>query len=140
MLPRQFICIDPRYQPSSRDDLSNTCICAWYTVEKSNVIQKLAQVNEVAITWDGWTSVAQDTGHFHTITVHYIYKGKMKQNMLSTEVVYESQTGAIVAKEIASTVEQFRFTFNIVNHFHHNHFPQARKTHTDRFNEDRGVY
>lgn len=89
-------------------------VCAWCSVEKSNIIQKLAQVNKVAITWDGCTSVAQDTGHFHTVTVHYIYKGKMKQNMLSTEVVYESQTGPIVAKEIASTVEQFRLGEKII--------------------------
>ena len=97
--------LNTRYQPPSRDDLSNTFIPAWYSVEKSNIIQKLAQVNKVAITCDGWTSVAQD--HFLTVTVHYIYKGKMEQNVLSTEAVYESQTGPVVAKEIASVVEQF---------------------------------
>ncbi|XP_033480950.2 E3 SUMO-protein ligase ZBED1-like isoform X1 [Epinephelus lanceolatus] len=104
--------LNPRYQPPSRDDISNTFIPAWYSVEKSNVIQKLAQVNKVAITCDGWTSVAQD--HFLTVTVHYISKGKMEQNVLSTEAVYESQTGPVVAKEIASVVEQFHLEEKII--------------------------
>ncbi|CAI5663357.1 unnamed protein product [Oreochromis niloticus] len=97
--------LNPRYQLPSRDDLSNTLIPAWYSMEKSNLIQNLAQVNKVGITCDGWTSIAQD--HFLTVTVHYIYKGKIKQNVLSTEAVYESQTGPVVAKEISSVVGQF---------------------------------
>nr|XP_054594715.1 zinc finger BED domain-containing protein 4-like [Nothobranchius furzeri]XP_054594718.1 zinc finger BED domain-containing protein 4-like [Nothobranchius furzeri] len=104
--------LNPRYQPPSRDDLSNTFIPAWYSVEKSNLIQKLAQVNKVAITCDGWTSVAQD--HFLTVTVHYIYKGRMMQNVLSTEAVYESQTGLVVAKEISSVVEQFNLGQKVI--------------------------
>ncbi|XP_039875980.1 zinc finger BED domain-containing protein 4-like [Simochromis diagramma] len=104
--------LNPRYQPPSRDDLSNTLIPAWYCVEKSNLIQNLAQVNKVAITCDGWTSIAQD--HFLTVTVHYIYKGKMKQNVLSTEAVYESQTGPVAAKEISNVVEQFHLEGKII--------------------------
>nr|XP_015802887.2 E3 SUMO-protein ligase ZBED1-like [Nothobranchius furzeri] len=104
--------LNPRYQPPSRDDLSNTLIPAWYSVEKSNLIQKLAQVNKVAITCDGWTSVAQD--HFLTVTVHYIYKGRMMQNVLSAEAVYESQTGLVVAKEISSVVEQFNLGQKVI--------------------------
>lgn len=104
--------LNPRYQPPSRDDLSNTLVPAWYCVEKSNLIQNLAQVNKVAITCDGWTSIAQH--HFLTVTVHYIYKGKMKQNVLSTEAVCESQTGPVVAKEISSLVEQFHLGGKII--------------------------
>ena len=51
--------LNPRYRPPSRDDLSNNLIPAWYSVTKQNVIQQLAQVNKIAITCDGWTSVAQ---------------------------------------------------------------------------------
>ncbi|KAF7203537.1 zinc finger BED domain-containing protein 1-like, partial [Nothobranchius furzeri] len=104
--------LNPRYQPPSRDDLSNTLIPAWYSVEKSNLIQKMAQVNKIAITCDGWTSVAQD--HFLTVTVHYIYRGRMMQNVLSTEAVYESQTGLVVAKEILSIVEQFNLGQKVI--------------------------
>ncbi|XP_054593798.1 zinc finger BED domain-containing protein 4 [Nothobranchius furzeri] len=81
-------------------------------LKKSNLIQKLAQVNKVAITCDGWTSVAQD--HFITVTVHYIYRGRMMQNVLSTEAVYESQTGLVVAKEISSVVEQFNLGQKVI--------------------------
>lgn len=48
------------------------------------------------------------------VTVHYIYQGKMEMNVLSTEVVYDSQTGPVVAKEIASVVEQFQLGEKIV--------------------------
>ena len=65
----------------------------------------MAHVNKVAITCDGWTTVAQN--HFLTVTVHYIYEGKMELNVLSTEAVNESQTGPVVAKEIATVEEQF---------------------------------
>ena len=102
--------LNPRYQPPFRDELS--FIPAWYSVETSNVIKKLAQVDEVAITCDGWTSVAQD--HFLMVTVHYIYQGKMEMNMLSTEVVYDSQTGPVVVKEIASVVDQFHLREKII--------------------------
>ncbi|XP_049923439.1 E3 SUMO-protein ligase ZBED1-like [Epinephelus moara] len=38
----------------------------------------------------------------------------MEQNVLSTEAVYESQTGPVVAKEIASVVEQFHLEEKII--------------------------
>ncbi|KAK0155324.1 Zinc finger BED domain-containing protein 1 [Merluccius polli] len=88
--------LNPKYQPPSRDDISNTLIPAWYNVIKQNVIQQLAQVSKIAITCDGWTSVAQD--HYLTVTVHYMHKGSIQQKVLSTEVVYEAQTGLVFLK------------------------------------------
>ena len=38
----------------------------------------------------------------------------MEINVLSTEAVYDSQTGPVVAKEIASVVEQFQLGEKIV--------------------------
>lgn len=48
-----------RYKPPSRDDLCNTLIPAWYSVEKENVIWELAMMKKVAITCDCWSSLAQ---------------------------------------------------------------------------------
>ncbi|XP_041947892.1 E3 SUMO-protein ligase ZBED1-like [Alosa sapidissima] len=104
--------LNHRYQPPSRDDISNRFIPAWYSVIKQNVIKQLAQVIKIAITCDGWTSVAQD--HYLTVTVHYIYKGSIQQKVLSTEAVYESQTGPVVAEEINSILEEFQLTGKVI--------------------------
>ncbi|XP_034035123.1 zinc finger BED domain-containing protein 4-like [Thalassophryne amazonica] len=106
------IALNPKYQPPSRDDLSNTLIPAWYSVVKQNVIQQLAHVSKTAITCDGWTSVAQD--HYLTVTVHYIYKGSIQQKVLSTEAVYEAQTGLVVAEEIHKILEEFKLTGKVL--------------------------
>ncbi|CAM4485913.1 unnamed protein product [Leuciscus chuanchicus] len=98
--------LNHRYQPPSRDDMSNTYM--------SNTYQhvELAQVSKIEITCDGWTSVAQD--HYLTVTVHYIYKGSIQQKVLSTEAVYESQTGPVVAQEIHSILEEFKLTGKVI--------------------------
>lgn len=62
--------LNPQYQSPSRDMLSNTLIPAWYAVEIGNLKRKLQVVADVAVTADGWTSVAQD--HYLTVTVHYV--------------------------------------------------------------------
>jgi hypothetical protein len=46
---------------------------AWYAVEKENVKRELEAVRDVAVTADGWSSVAQD--HYLTVSVHYIIQG-----------------------------------------------------------------
>lgn len=97
--------LNPRYKPPSRDALSNTLVPAWYSVEKQNLITELAHINTVAITCDGWTSVAQD--HYLTVTVHYSSHGHIKQKVLNTKAVYESQTGLVVAEEIHGILEEF---------------------------------
>lgn len=104
--------LNHRYQPPSRHDMSNTYIPAWYSVIKHNVIQELAQVSKIAITCDGWTSVAQD--HYRKVTVHYIYKARIQQKVLSTEAVYESQTGPVVAQDIHSILEEFKLTGKVI--------------------------
>ena len=104
--------LNPKYQPPSRDDISNTYIPAWYNIIKQNVIQQLAPVSKISITCDGWTSVAQD--HYLTVTVHYMHKGSIQQKVLSTEVVYEAQTGLVVAEEIKSILEDFQLTGKVI--------------------------
>lgn len=104
--------LNERYKPPSRDDLCNTLIPAWYSVEKENVIWELAMMKKVAITCDGcWSSLAQD--HYVTVTVHYIHKGSMKVKVLSTKAVYEAQTGMVVAEEIKEVLEEFKISDKI---------------------------
>lgn len=78
--------------------LSSSLIPAWYAVEKENVKKELQDVRDVAVTADGWTSIAQD--HYLTVSVHYVREGSMKEKVLHIRAVYTSQTGDIVAEEI----------------------------------------
>lgn len=51
--------LNPKYAPPSRDQLTNTLIDAWYSVEKDNVLSELKHVRKAAITSDGWTSITR---------------------------------------------------------------------------------
>ena len=104
--------LNPRYTPPCRTVLSNTLIPAWYEVEKQNVITELANVSKVAITSDGWTSLAQD--HYITVTAHYSSQGKLHQKVLRTKAVYRAQTGETVAVEIVEVLEEFGITHKVV--------------------------
>ena len=104
--------LNPRYTPPCRTVLSNTLIPAWYEVEKQNVITELANVSKVAITSDGWTSLAQD--HYITVTAHYSSQGKLHQKVLRTKAVYRAQTGETVAVEIGEVLKEFGITHKVV--------------------------
>ncbi|KAK0135320.1 Zinc finger BED domain-containing protein 1 [Merluccius polli] len=104
--------LNPRYTPPCRTVLSNTLIPAWYEVEKQNVITELANVSKVAITSDGWSSLAQD--HYITVTAHYSSQGKLHQKVLRTKAVYRAQTGETVAVEIGEVLEEFGITHKVV--------------------------
>ncbi|XP_030196906.1 zinc finger BED domain-containing protein 1-like isoform X1 [Gadus morhua] len=97
--------LNPKYQSPTRDMVSNTFVPAWYAVEKENVKRELEAVRDVAVTADGWTSVAQD--HYLTVSVHYIIEGAMKEKILHTQAVYVSQTGVAIAEEIGDILEEF---------------------------------
>ncbi|KAI2666748.1 E3 SUMO-protein ligase ZBED1 [Labeo rohita] len=97
--------LNPKYTPPSRSYLSDTLIPSWYDIEKANVISELKDVSKLAITSDGWTSLCQD--HYLTVTVHYTSQGSVKQKVLHTRAVYQSQTGEVVAEEISDILEEF---------------------------------
>lgn len=59
----------------------------------------------MALTADGWTSLAQD--HYFTVSVHYIIKNKLKEKNLHTRAVCTFQTGEVIAKEIGDILEEF---------------------------------
>lgn len=97
--------LNPRYQLPSRDMLSNTLIPAWYAVERERVQTELEETEHVALTCDGWTSVAQD--HYITVTVHFAKGGQLQERVLHTKAVYEAQTGEFVAEEIRHIMAEF---------------------------------
>ena len=67
--------------------------------------KELQLVDHVAMTADGWSSVAQD--HYLTVTAHYIAEGELSGKVLHTRAVYVSQTGVAVAEEIGSILDDF---------------------------------
>ncbi|KAJ8375440.1 hypothetical protein SKAU_G00060200 [Synaphobranchus kaupii] len=97
--------LNPKYNPPSRESLTNHLIPAWYDVEKGNLISELESVTKAAITADGWTSFSQD--HYLTVTLQYTRKGQIQENVLKTNAVYEAQTGEVVAQEIEEILEEF---------------------------------
>ncbi|KAI7802832.1 putative zinc finger BED domain-containing protein 1-like, partial [Triplophysa rosa] len=96
--------LNPSYHPPSRGTLSNTLIPSWYEVERKKIIDDLTGVSKVSLTSDGWTSITQD--HHVMVTVHYVKEDKLKQNVLTTQAVYVSQTGPVVAEEI-EVIQEF---------------------------------
>lgn len=104
--------LNPRYQPPSRDTLSNTLIPAWYAIERKRVQAELKETEHVALTCDGWTSVAQD--HFITVTVHFTKGGQLQERVLHTKAVYEAQTGEFVAEEIPHIMTDFDIQGKVV--------------------------
>uniref|UniRef100_UPI003AAE61F4 E3 SUMO-protein ligase ZBED1-like n=1 Tax=Centroberyx gerrardi TaxID=166262 RepID=UPI003AAE61F4 len=97
--------LNPKYNPPSRESLTNRLIPAWYDVEKGNLISELKNVTKAAITADGWTSFSQD--HYLTVTLHYVREGQIKEKVLKTKAVYQAQTGTAVAEEIDGILEEF---------------------------------
>lgn len=104
--------LNPRYQPPSRDMLSNTFVPAWYAAEKERVKAELKGTTAVAVTADEWTSVAQD--HYLTVAVHYVKEGEMKEKNLHTRAVYTSQTGQVIAEEIGDILQEFEVKEKVV--------------------------
>lgn len=104
--------LNPKYSPPSRDLLSNTLIPAWYSIEKDKVKEELRAADHVAVTADGWSSVAQD--HYLTVTVHYIMEAELREKVLHTRAVYISQTGPAVAEEIDGILEEFGVKAKVV--------------------------
>ncbi len=66
----------------------------------------------VAVTADGWSSVAQD--HYLTVTVHYIVEAELREKVLHTRAVYVSQTGSAVAEEIDTILDDFGLKSKLV--------------------------
>ncbi len=73
--------LNPRYRPPSREDLSNTLIPAWYSVEKQNVIQELAQVQ----SWPnaGSRGLMESVG---LVIRSCGFESRLRQDLSTTEV------------------------------------------------------
>ncbi|KAM7398953.1 hypothetical protein PAMP_018254 [Pampus punctatissimus] len=97
--------LNPKYQLPSRDQLINTLIPSWYSVERKNLIAELLQVSKAAVTCDAWTSLAHN--HFLTVTLHFIIKDQMRQKVLCTKSLNDAQTGAAAAEHISDILKEF---------------------------------
>ncbi len=48
------------------------------------------------------------------MTAHYIHEGETRQKVLTTKVLYEAQTGPVVAEEISEVLQEFGIMDKIV--------------------------
>ncbi|XP_074496307.1 uncharacterized protein LOC141770552 isoform X2 [Sebastes fasciatus] len=104
--------LNPKYHLPTRDQLINTLMPSWFSVEKKHVIRELRQVSEAAVTCDWWTSFSHD--HYLTVTLHFIVKGQRKQKVLRTKPVYDAQADTVVAEQIGGILEEFSVRDKVV--------------------------
>lgn len=72
-------------------------------------MESMCKARRVAITSDAWTSVATES--YVTITAHYISEDwKIVSHVLQTRAVYESHTGAHMARLLLDVVEEWQLT------------------------------
>nr|XP_054593369.1 E3 SUMO-protein ligase ZBED1-like [Nothobranchius furzeri] len=84
--------LEPRYKIPSRNHITNTCMPALYAQVKSQVEEKLAKAERVAITTDAWTSCATES--YVTITAHHIAPDwELNVYVLQTRAFKGSHTG-----------------------------------------------
>lgn len=83
-----------------------------YHVKKDNLISELKNVSNAAVTADWWTSLIQD--HYLIVTLHYVRQGRILGKVLKSKGVYEAQTGAAVAKEIDSILDEISVRDEVV--------------------------
>ena len=96
--------LDPRINLSCRTTLTNVLLPKLYEEAKTKLREKLASVNHVALTTDGWTSNTGDS--YITVTVHYINSHlKMITRVLNTSFVPQAHTSENICaflKEVAN--------------------------------------
>ncbi|XP_015801943.2 E3 SUMO-protein ligase ZBED1-like [Nothobranchius furzeri] len=84
--------LEPRYKIPSRNHITNTCMPALYAQVKSQVEEKLAKAERVAITTDAWTSCATES--YVTITAQHIAPDwELHVYVLQTRAFKGSHTG-----------------------------------------------
>ncbi|KAL1247684.1 hypothetical protein QQF64_023060 [Cirrhinus molitorella] len=101
--------IEPRYKLPTRATFTDSTLPALYKETKAKVMESMCKARRVAITSDAWTSVATDS--YLTITAHYISEDwKIVSHVLQTRAVYESHTGAHMARLLLDVVEEWELT------------------------------
>uniref|UniRef100_A0A9J7ZZ58 Zinc finger BED domain-containing protein 1-like n=1 Tax=Cyprinus carpio carpio TaxID=630221 RepID=A0A9J7ZZ58_CYPCA len=101
--------IEPRYKLPTRATFTDSVLPALYKETKAKVMESMCKARRVAITSDAWTSVATES--YVTITSHYISEDwKIVSHVLQTRAVYESHTGAHMARLLLDVVEEWQLT------------------------------
>lgn len=101
--------IEPRYKLPTRATFTDSALPALYKETKAKVMESMCKARRVAITSDAWTSVATES--YVTITSHYISEDwKIVSHVLQTRAVYESHTGAHMARLLLDVVEEWQLT------------------------------
>lgn len=103
--------IEPRYTISSRGTITNR-IVKLYNTTKEN-IRKIISGQSIALTTDGWTSVATDS--YVTVTAHFINEDwEMKDIVLQTTEFKKSHTAENVAEVIDNILREYNVSHESV--------------------------
>ena len=97
--------LDPRFQCPGRNHFSQIAIPNMYKQAKTELIDELKGVKHVAVTADGWTSVARD--QYVSLTTHCCLDWKMKSACLAILYAPESHTGDYLAQFLRDGLKEF---------------------------------
>uniref|UniRef100_A0A3Q2TAZ2 BED-type domain-containing protein n=1 Tax=Fundulus heteroclitus TaxID=8078 RepID=A0A3Q2TAZ2_FUNHE len=101
--------LEPRYKLPTRATFTDSALPALYKETKAKVMESMCKDSRVAITSDAWTSVATES--YVTITAHYISEDwQIVSHVLQTRAIYESHTGAHMARLLLDVEEEWQLT------------------------------
>ncbi|XP_046559440.1 E3 SUMO-protein ligase ZBED1-like [Haliotis rubra] len=99
--------LEPKYNVPGRTYFTGKVVPELYKECKMEVENGLRKATAVAITTDGWTSRAPES--YITVPCHYISGDwKLVNNVLQTNAIYESHTGANVGEILSDAVKEWK--------------------------------
>lgn len=101
--------LQPLYSPPSRKQLTTRILPDLYIQSATELKQIMDSVENVSITTDIWTS--DSNKGYLTVTVHFIFDGKMWSRVLATEEICGAHTGENISKHLSSISNKW----NILN-------------------------
>ena len=105
--------LDPRYELPHRNHFSSYAIPEQYNLLKNKVVEELKKVEYIALTMDGWTSLARDS--YVSLTSHFIdHEWRLKTQCLTTAYLPESHTGQNLANFVKDGLAEYGFTIGRV--------------------------
>ena len=106
--------LEPRYKISSRTHFAEKVGPQLYEQVKLGVISQLNSAPAIALTTDGWTSMA--TQSYETITAHFINdKWDMSNYVLQTRVLGEVHTSHNLAEGLKKAMSFWNLSRNGIN-------------------------
>ncbi|XP_055919485.1 E3 SUMO-protein ligase ZBED1-like [Eupeodes corollae] len=84
-----------------------------YSIESRCLMQKLQEIEYIALTSDIWTSDSNKC--FISITAHYVEQAKMKTSVISTSELEENHTAENIATKMRKILDEWQIGAKVVS-------------------------